>query len=529
MKASCFVYTFLSFFYTSLCYSQAGNLDPDFGGGDGLVTTSFFNEQPCQGYSVALQEDGRILVAGVTRATGGLEHSTLTRYLPDGTLDNSFNGTGMIIISSGDESSYGRVVTVQPDGKILLAIRYNTDEGQGIALYRYLTDGSPDAGFDTDGIRTISFGSEYLSVDGMVLQEDDKIVIGGYMSFAIDTFDLYYVARYLPDGTADDSFDGDGIVTKRVGENYGYITSLLIQPDNKIIAAGYGVFNQNDDFAVVRFNSDGSVDESFGDSGIAHATLSTGEDICTGAALQPDGKIVLGGNAFSNITGTSAFAAARFNADGTLDHNFHGDGMTILTVSGHADGVRTILRQPDGKILLGGYAHSNVQGGSDMVLVRLNENGIPDFTFSDDGVAIYEDGLSISSEVHEMTLQPDGKIVSTGFERTGGINSIRVARFISGLTVGTTQPYKPEVNISIYPNPISDYAILSYQLDEFAMITVHLCDMQGRIIEELMPAAEKYPGYHHESLSLRNRLPPGSYVVKLESENWFKTLKVMVD
>lgn len=115
------------------------------------------------------------------------------------------------------------------------------------------------------------------------------------------------------------------------------------------------------------------------------------------------------------------------------DNSFDTDGVVTTSLGSRYLSVDAMALQEDRKILLGGYAHSNIPGGADMTLVRLNENGIPDFTFDDDGIAIYEDDLATSSEIQEMILRPDGKIVGTGLVRVDGINSIRVARFISGL------------------------------------------------------------------------------------------------
>ena len=301
-----------------------------------------------------------------------------------------------------------------------------------------------------------------------------------------------------------------------------------VQPDGKILAAGYGVFNGNEDMVVIRLNSNGGPDPYFGVDGIAKTEFGAGEDRATGLGLQPDGKILIGGYAHSLLTNTSAFAAARFNTDGTLDETFAGDGMTTIVASGYADQARTAIMQPDGKLLLGGYAHSNFGGGSDMALIRLNQNGLPDSSFDEDGIAIYEDGVNITSEIHEMAIQPDGKIVGTGFHRVGGLNSVGVARIISGMTVSAGDHVAPDVQVSLFPNPTTQEVNLVYTLDQSESISIHLLDMQGRFIDYLMQPQDRLQGSHHETLMLREDLAPGNYFVNIVSKKWNKLVKLAV-
>ena len=528
MKTIYIIYTFTFFLYSTFSYSQAGSLDPTFSG-DGNAGAPIFSGQRSQGYGIAVQEDSKILVSGSTRSTDGHDYAFLERYKEDGTLDNSFNGSGIIVAPVEGLPSYSQAVLSQPDGKIVMLAQSNNGQDVRSSLFRYNADGSPDNSFDTDGMAITSLGLNSLGVKTVILQPDGKILVGGYAGRLADTFDMFMVLRYLPNGKLDNSFDGDGIDTVRVGTNYTDIQSLILQLDGKIIAVGYATFDYSDDFTVVRYNSNGTLDYSFGDQGVAHARISDEEDRGIGGALQPDGKIVVGGYSLSNITGKYVYAAARFNGDGTLDNNFHGDGMTTIITTGYSDGPRSVLLQPDGKIVLGGYVHSDSTGGQDMALVRLNPNGIPDFTFDGDGVAVYRDNLDTSSELGSIVLQPDGKIVGTGYFRVGGLNVVRVSRFISGLTVSTKDEYMPVMDISLFPNPVSDKVNLVYSLDRNETISINLYDLQGRRVQQLMSPTERNTGQHSEQLSLHRPLPPGNYILNMESKNWNNSLKVVIN
>lgn len=527
-KLSLVIFSIQVIWTSSLC-AQAGKLDMEFGGGDGLVATSFFSQQPAEGFAIAVHPDGRIMVSGYTRAADDIEYATLACYQSNGTLDHSFNGTGKLVLPASGVYAYSQALAIQPDGKVIVvAVQYDSQE-TWIALYRYNADGSPDITFDDDGRLTTKFGVAYASANAIACQPDGKILVGGYIGNANEDFDRFYVARYLPDGGLDRSFDEDGIAITAVGDGYTGIASVLVQPDGKIIAAGYAEFDQQEAFAVVRYYSDGTLDYSFGDDGIASAFLGTGYNRGKDAALQSDGKLVIGGYSYNSVTGEAAFAAIRFNRDGTPDASFDGDGMVKVAISGYSDGARTMLLQPDGKILLGGYVHSDINGGPDMAMVRLTQNGIPDITFSGDGMIVYADGESISSEIYDMAFQPDGKIVATGYARTDGLNSVRVARFISGLTVGTSDLAIPDIDISVYPNPVVDDVVIAYQLTEMQTIAIRLCDSQGRVVQELMSPSMRYPRNYAEQLRLKDNMPPGIYFINVYTGERMKSIRILVE
>jgi uncharacterized delta-60 repeat protein len=529
MKAFYFLYIFSLFLWSALSHAQPGLLDPGFGGGDGLVTSSFFPDYHAQGNCVVVQEDGKILVSGNTWLPFGNDFAFLNRYLPDGSPDESFNGSGGFLFQEWNIYTASHSVAVQPDGRIVCVLKRVDSEETVALIYRFHPDGSPDTSFGTGGVVTKSFGTPYLGAGSLTLQPDGKMVIGGYLRFDNDTFSQTFICRFMPDGTPDSSFNGDGAVVNRIGESYAVYSCILIQEDGRIIAAGYADYNQYDDFIAVRYNPDGTLDQTFSGDGVASAAFSNHDDSGFDAILQPDGKIVIGGTTYNMVTGKYEFAAARFNSDGTADNSFHNDGKLTVAVTGFSDGAHSILLQPDGKIVLGGYAHSAIAGGADMALVRLNANGTPDFTFSGDGIAIYEDDINTSSGIEALALQPDGKIVGTGSSRTNEIKSVCVARFLSGITVSANEVHLPELVLSLYPNPIIDQFFLSYQLDRSETITMYLSDIEGKFVQNLMAPAERSAGKHYEQFVLNSPLTPGIYFVNITSGSWITAVKVVVE
>jgi len=328
----------------------------------------------------------------------------------------------------------------------------------------------------------------------------------------------------------DPSFDGDGIVITTVGENYTHLNEILVQPDGKIIAVGQGYFNGSDDYAVVRYNEDGSLDPSFSDDGIASVSLSTGEDRAMGGALQPDSKIVLGGYSRNVATGRDQFSAVRLNHDGTLDDSFHGTGKVIIPVTDDSDGAYTLLRQPDGKIVLGGYVHSAATSTwAALAIVRLDNNGVLDPTFDGDGVAIYPADDTSKGIIHAMALQPDGKLIAAGIILVNDINTVGVIRINTGLTTSLADPDIAATEVELFPNPITAQAHLQYELQKDENITITLNDLQGRLVQRLLPGTPRTSGSHSEKLVIHQSLPPGIYQVSLQSERWIKSMKVVVE
>jgi len=530
MKALPTILLFLAILETEVSYSQDGSLDTQFGGGDGSVSTLFYANQPSHAYGVAVQNDGKIVVSGYTRAPDGNEYAILLRYQVDCQLDNSFNGNGKIIIPPPYGLTSSREVMLQADQKIVMALVSRDSVDIKLGLYRFLENGVPDNTFDSDGEVHTSLGAKYMAATASALQPDGKILIGGYIGFENNLIDQFYVARYLTNGMPDPGFDGDGYVITTVGDAYTHLNEILVQPDGKIVATGQGYFNGSDDYAAVRYNENGSLDPSFSDDGIASVSISTGEDRAMGAALQPDGKIVLGGFSRNIATAKDQISAARLNHDGTLDNSFHGTGKVIIPITDESDGAYSLLRQPDGKIVLGGYAHSaRILGGSDLAIVRLDENGIPDVTFDGDGVAVYANNDTISGFIYAMALQPDGKLVASGVIRKNTLNTVGVIRVNTGLTTSITDPDITATEIALFPNPVTEILHLQYELKRDEIITIDLCDLQGKNVQRLLPATPRTTGSHAEKLNIHQSLPSGIYFLNLKSKHWIKSIKVIVE
>ncbi|MEU3747804.1 MULTISPECIES: DUF11 domain-containing protein [Streptomyces] len=333
-------------------YLPGGGLDPEFGTG-GLVTSDFGGGAHSAN-AVAIQPaDGKIVVAGTTEVFGeeggGCCFFSVARYLPDGTLDPEFGDGGLVRVEEFGGSADGADVAVRSDGRIVAA---GEGGGGGFALVRLDTDGNLDPSLGGDGAVVAGFTPSSPQEAGgiarsMALLPDGRVVSVGYVGNT--AFDIG-VVRYLPDGSLDTGFSGDGTVTADFGgTEFGH--AIAVQSDGKILAAGSGGAG----FALLRYHADGSPDAGFGTGGRTSVAFPGDGGIAYGMALQSNGKIVLAGRADDpNSAEANDFGIARFHPNGTVDTGFGGDGF-VVTGFGDFDEARAVLVQPDGKIVAAGY------------------------------------------------------------------------------------------------------------------------------------------------------------------------------
>jgi uncharacterized delta-60 repeat protein len=339
-------------------YNPDGSLDTSFDT-DGIAISNLRGDN--DGVSaLTLQPDGKILVAGYSRAVGaGRDDLTLVRYNSDGSLDTSFDTDGVVI---SPINGFAQSLILQSDGKIIISGITDNGSDEDFALLRYNPDGSLDTSFDTDGFLTTDFGARDFA-NAMALQPDGKILLAGYTITGGGRLDIV-LARYNADGSLDTSFDSDGKVMPSFGSEHYQINALILQPDGKIVVAG-NTFSISDDFALFRFNADGTLDTSFGIEGKVITSMGEGRDHIQNMVLLPDGKLVVAGNS-RGFAATAPISIARYNSDGSLDASFDTDGK-FTTDLGSTDllvGVYALILQPDGKLVVAG------ESNGDFVLAR---------------------------------------------------------------------------------------------------------------------------------------------------------------
>ncbi|MBK8465046.1 MAG: hypothetical protein IPL32_04375 [Chloracidobacterium sp.] len=400
------------------CPTINSALDPTFDG-DGKVTTPILSASD-NAKALAIQPDGKIVAAG--SAFGANNDFAVARYNPNGSLDTTFDGDGKVTTAVGAGSDEAYAVAIQADGKIVAA-GYSSN---GFAVVRYNTNGSLDTTFDGDGIVTTEFGISFADVvEHILIQSDGKIVAAGYSDGGSD----FAVARYNTNGSLDTTFDGDGKVTTAIGTSDDIGRSAALQTDGKIVVAGStSTGGTNSDFALVRYNTNGSLDTSFDGDGKVTTPTGAGTGGATSVKIQTDGKIVAVGNAGDGSFESVDFAAIRYNTNGSLDTTFDGDGKVITPVGTTADYANSVVLQSDGKIVTVGSVVIDPGGDWDFGAVRHNTNGSLDSTFDGDGKVTTAFGTN-TDEALAVAIQPDGKIVAAGYRFDGANSDFALVRY----------------------------------------------------------------------------------------------------
>ena len=387
-------------------------------------------------------------------------HSHLTRLTSDGGLDVGFSGDGDLTEFSGVDA--GSEVVIQPDQKLIVGGASDGD----FAVARYLSNGSLDPSFSTDGLQTTDVGGTDFVRD-IALQADGKLVMAG----GTEGSQNFVVVRYDADGTLDTTFDGDGKVITPISPSPGGAEAVAVQPDGKIVVAGGAptswllattqagasirastptgsskrtsaitsieplpsLFSQMEDwsslaaldpapslFRGARYTANGNLDVTFDGDGRVTTDLGGFPELAAGVALQPTGEIVVGGASGSTV------ALARYSGNGSLDPTFSGDGKAVTPNFG-SGGLGGIALQTDGRILAATRVFTGGENfHDDMALVPFDPNGSLDQSFDGDGHVVTDFGLNEGAS--DVAIQANGRIVAVG----SSASDFALARFEGG-------------------------------------------------------------------------------------------------
>ncbi len=370
---------------------------------DGIVTARY-GTQNTSGSAVAIQSDGKIVVGGQIQTVDCNNGDFgILRLNSDGTLDNTFSGDGFVITEfAGHGYDGARKIlfqTIESNEKII-AVGENASP-INFALARYNTDGSLDGTFGTSGkVVTNVFGTSNNNPKSAVLQSDNKIIVGGYCRPAGS--DKLTLVRYSADGVLDNTFgtSGAAYVSTSTEDEGGYVG---IQSDGKILITG----TSSDGLIIIaRFTDAGVLDDTFGASGIASIDLGTSESVRQ-VGVQPTGKIIAA--ARYNVGSDDFIAVIRYNSNGTIDNTFGINGVVSTSVTSTNDYLEDVFITAAGKIVLTGYSYTTPEA---TFVLRYNIDGTLDNTFADNGkeLTYYNNG----SWGQGVTVQSDGKIVVAG-------------------------------------------------------------------------------------------------------------------
>lgn len=501
----------LLFLFSSLLVSaQAGTLDSLFDE-DGKVQTNILGIGDLA-YTLAIQADQKIVVAGIS-GSGANVTITVARYLPDGSLDEDFGGTGIVSIDYSATVDRAQSIAIQPDGKIVLGCESTANLNTNFSAVRLLENGAPDPEFGTNGKATLDLGQNWESVSDVAIQPDGKIVLAGRVESA--TFSDFAVVRFTDAGLPDEDF-GEGGRTITSLQDEDDAQNVIIQADGKIVVGGYSSVNAIGDYAMVRYLEDGTLDKFFGIGGkvITDVDDAGRSDLGFAMLLDRDNKLVQAGWAnFTAFPLTSEIGVVRYYENGDIDSTFAENGRFVLKL-GENTHIHTLVQQPDGKYLIGG--DSDVEFAQKWIVVRLLNEGGFDPDFGEGGIALIDFNGSARA-LNGMALQQDGKIVVAGTDQAGN-NDFALARLKNDLMIGT-KDLEEFMGITLLPNP-ADHTVTIQTESAFENISLHIMNAKGEIISA---KSNLHLTPNGEDVDVSN-LPEGIYFIWLENKEGFATL-----
>lgn len=504
-----FVLGFL--FIRGLALSQSASFDSSFGTNGKVLINRCPGSYPID--DMDLQSDGKIV-----HGLGGYSniYGIFSRTNSNGTLDTTFGDNGYYELSTNTtsvlqpNSNYTMVeLEVQNDNKIVSA-GWRESLTPTFCISRLNPNGGLDTTFNGTGFLEVSFGTGASRGNCMKIQNDGKILVGGKTGSSSEFFSIL---RLNSDGTFDTSFGTLGKVqTPMIGQSLPY--SIAIQPDGKILMGGYVLNNPNNyDFALVRYLSNGTLDASFGINGIIVTTINTFYgDAIRKVLVQNDGKILVVGNN-ADETGASRISMVRYLNNGAIDTTFATNGVYI---SDYYGGSFDAELQIDGKIVISGYSFQvNKYVFS---VFRYLSNGTLDIDFVNSNVSFPFDGET-NNIAFSVLIQPDNKIIA------GGENHIdETCQVILGALVrinpGTLSNNEfNDSEVVVYPNPTSNFVGFDNSLNQFTKAT--LFNFLGQEV-----ASQSLNSSSEEQVDISS-FAKGVYLLKLSNETSNATVKVV--
>ncbi len=488
-------------------FCQPGSVDLNFDADGRVVIDMGATSEAAT--AVLYQPDGKIVAVGSGNFTN--PSSAVARLNPDGSLDNTFG------IGGRAYADFGSGITLmlwdaflQPDGKIVQAGYSGTVDAEA-TLLRYNANGSIDNTFGINGIVTAGVLGIDIGLFAAALQADGKIVGTGI--YTDGGTDAIAVIRFNSDGSIDNTFSYDGIAYVSIGVSGNMGNDLGLQSDGKILVCGTADLAPGEKYLIVtRFASNGVLDNTFGTNGTVALDFGQLTNIGKSIAVMNDDRIVVSG--YADVGGVLKQVVARLLPDGTSDPSFGIAGLSFagIGLSGSVNNNMTL--QQDGKILLVATADNGTD--ADFGVLRFDAFGNLDPTFDGDGKVMTDFG-SGNDQAVSITMQDDGLILVSGSADVGPEHDFALARYISGVNIGIGEVESYIGNTLIYPNPIStNNVVLEYTLTETQDITVDLYSLDGKFIAYLLQKETREPTQHKEEIQLPISLPNGVYLLRVQ-------------
>jgi uncharacterized delta-60 repeat protein len=529
-----FIIIMLTFsFSLNLLLSKPGDLDSSFGK-NGSVTYKLPEIPTYIIQRARIDKDGKIILAG--SAGNGYLGFFLLKINDNGLIDSSFGTNGYVFTKLDIRQERLFDLQLLNDGSMIAAGYADREEDNvysaDFALVRYSQDGRLDLSFGKNGYTFTDFDKYHDFGTSLVILKDNKIILSGYSGHE-PTYD-FAMARYMPDGSMDSSFGNEGKVKTDLGYN-DFSNSMIVQPDGKIVLGGYSIINGTSRFTLARYNSDGSLDSTFGKNGLV-TTAIRNYDVGVSLSYLNTNKLLMTG--YTRTDTYHQIALVRYNIDGLIDSSFGIDGFSVNHIGKGTDYSYDMTFQNDEKILVCGSSSDG--DPTDMILARYNTNGFLDSTFGDGGRVItnidyHSERPYNSDKAESIVIDKNGRILLAGSTlyvygkplNLTTIQSLCFRRFLTEFSVGIVDDISDNNDIFIYPNPISFNASIKFELIKDEYIDIALYDLNGNLIKYYAKSLFMEKGTHSYEIHLVDTIVPGEYFINISANNYNRLIKII--
>jgi uncharacterized delta-60 repeat protein len=478
---------------------------------------------------IKVQPNQKIIITGVeiTPAFAGI--LKVMRLNTDGTLDPSFATNGIYSMPLGNES-YGYRSVVTQEGKIIVAgITYDATYQADWLLFRLDSTGVLDSSFGNNGITIVDFFNRDDLACGMALQPDGKIVVAGSFTDTVNFYNNPCIMRFTSDGMIDSTYGSNGYTFIPGVDIDNRFYNVAVKPNGKIVACGHysKVFTGAQDFDVLVFCTDsvGNNDPMFGVNGAVIQSINGGIDDVFGLDYDADGNIFVAGYTTLPVTLDKDIILVKYDSIGVPVSSFGSSGIVSFNHD-EFDVAMEVKIQPDSKILVGGSSGLSFFGARNFAILRYLNNGNPDPTFGNNGfvsTAILPD----FQDCNALTLQDDGKIVAAGKTYNGVNNDMAVVRYHNDIGTFIHQNNTQAFGMTLFPNPVIKGGVINL-LSTFntgEKINIALFNVMGeKIFEYQLPES----GNDRYSINIPATVPSGVYVLNVTSEQFHASNKITI-
>lgn len=518
--------TLLLVLFIGSLYAQDGILDNTFGS-NGIIITDVSPGLDDIGYSVIVKDNGKFIITGYAVNDNGNKDFTLVQYNQDGVIDSSFGDNGIVLLDINGTNDYAFASAIQSDGKII-TVGYTTNTDSDIAIIRFNSDGSIDNSYANNGIFIYDYGFGNDEGWAIIISSDGNAFVGCKITNE-SLEDDYAVLKITEEGILDNSFGNNGITVTDIGGTDA-IRDIKLQSDGKILITGTSSDDVGGfyDKTLIRYNVNGDLDSSFNSNGIIFTSFEDGgDDGGYSISIKTDGKIIVCGSSSVGI-GDDNFALAQYNSDGSIDASFGTGGVTITDFGSSYDLCYSSLIQNNGKIILGGFVINGTTFNWDFGIVRYNTDGSIDTGFGTNGFIITDLNNGSIDVGSSLAFQSDDKLLLAGKSKAiEDSYNFSVARYVIDNSIGIEEKQLSSSDFILYPNPATNHIKIygnSY-INQIVKIEIFSINEAKKI----KTYQDYYLTTYRESQYLSvDDLSPGIYIIKISNSDFEKHLKLII-